>query len=228
MAPTPKELLAGLPETLYDAVSVSTDEVRRELAGEGIPFVDPLTGTWPELEELDEGAARLASDARGVAAAIAAAGALAGIAGVPPELLASFVHSLRMGQRMAVIYGFDPASDKGQILLRRAMSAAYGVSLPSGGTPGIRLRDLPGTLMERLPEAGGAVTWAARTAARRVATAPLRRVVRWVPGLATGLSAWSARKALVERAERMRAVYRAAWEGRPLDPAEIEDAVELQ
>ncbi|MCB9743298.1 MAG: EcsC family protein [Alphaproteobacteria bacterium] len=233
MDPRLQELLAWLtgeedPEVLrliYDKVSVSVYEARGELKARGWPYAEPAAGVWPPLEQLDESADHLAKGALLTASAIGLAGALGGLVALPPELLADALHSLRMAQRMGVIYGFDPATDKGRILLRRAMEAAYGLPQPDPARPALRLVDLPALARQRLPQVSGdAARWAASTAARRVATWPLRRAARWVPGLGPGLAARASRRVTYHRAMDMKGVYRAAWEGPPQAEAGIEEA----
>ncbi len=146
------------------------------------------------------------------------AGALGGAVSVRAEVLAGLVHTLRLGQRLAVVYGIDPDSERGKVLLWRAIGAAFELDMPNQGTLDLRVRDLPNALGKQLPEGQTqAAAWMTRHLVRRSLRQATRRVTRLVPGLDVGLSAWSSRKRAGTQGERMREVFRAAWDGDSLE-----------
>ena len=52
---------------------------------------------------------------------------------VPPEAALSIVLVIRMIQRLCVVYGFDPETDRGEAALTRTLAAVWNVTLPEGG-----------------------------------------------------------------------------------------------
>ncbi|MBK7755410.1 MAG: hypothetical protein IPI35_03165 [Deltaproteobacteria bacterium] len=223
-----ERLDVDLLTSIYGSVSLSAGEIRRELEAEGLVYYDPTSGQSPELFELDRSAEALIARSRSRAGYIGAAGAFAGAAGVPPELVASLVHLLRLGQRLAVVYGLDPESEAGQLALRRALAAAFELPLPEPGGPALRVRDLPAVITQQLPAAPQAVGWAVRATGDKLVSVALRRVMRLVPGLSVASSTLYARRSLGERAARLQAVLRRTWTGEPLDDATEAEVVPPQ
>jgi len=129
-------------------------------------------------------------------------------------VLAGLVHTLRLGQRLAVIYGIDPDTERGKVLLWKAVGAAFDLQLPDQGTLDLKVRDLPTAFGKQLPQGEQqAAAWMTRHLVRRSLRQATRRVTRLLPGLDVGLSAWSSRKRVAAQGERMRTVFRAAWDG---------------
>lgn len=218
----------GALPTLYEAASVSTAEVRAELEQRGLPFTDPQTGRLPSKGELDLAAEELIRRAGRSAVLRGAAGSFGGLATLGPDAVAALVQSLRLAQRLAVLYGHDPETDRGRLLLTRAMAAAWELELPREGAWGLRLRQLPEMLRSRLgaglPGSSGTV---ARALAIRAAVTAGKRVGRVIPGFGTTLGAISARRELRAQGERMKAVYERAWGGDLLLEGAVLDAEEV-
>jgi len=212
---------------LYAAVSLPTSEIREELEARDVRFYDPLAADEATSEELALSADKLIYTSERRAGVIGAAGALAGAVAVPPEVLASLVHSLRLAQRLAVLYGFDPETDAGRMLLWRAIGAAHGVSIPEQGTMNLKVRDLPTALGRQVPTGSHAAAWVTRKIVYRSLASATKRVTRLVPGLGMGVGAWSSRKLQRAQGEKMRAVYQAAWAGIATDLSGAEEAVEV-
>lgn len=206
---------------IYAAASLSTAEIRAQFEEDGLPFLNPLTGRSPPMEDVILASAQVIRHSRNRATAL---GGLAGISGpisVPPEVLANLVQILRLSQRLAVLFGFDPETDAGRLVMVRALAAAYGLAVPAQGQLGLRLRDLPMVLRSQLPEVAQPA-WLLQQAAHRTRGMIVRRVVQAIPGLGLGVSAWSALRRVERAGQEMVEVYRRACQALPFD---IEDEV---
>jgi len=213
---------------VYEAVSVPTSEIRAALREAGLAHLDPEAGLRPEPAELDAAAARLVATARGRAAALGAVGGLAGAFAIPPEVLGSLVHTLRLAQRLAVIYGFDPETDAGKMVMWRAIAAGYEFELPASGPMGLKVRDLPDLVRTQVPATRQATGWLARQVVTRSVMSVANRVTRLVPGLGAGVAAWSAQRRIDALAARMVAVYGRACADAVFDLGDEALAVEVQ
>lgn len=212
---------------LYQLAGLRTDAIRTELDGLGVPYFDPATGRSPGAMELEAAAMVVAVRAVRAGTLTGGVAGFAGVFAVPPELVASLVQTLRLGQRLAVVYGHDPDTDKGKLLLWRAIAAAYEVDLPAEGPLEWRLQQLAVSMQTKATSMTSSTDWLARTLAVRVAVSLTSRVSRLVPGIGAGLGAWEGRRRLQEQATRMTPVLRRAWDGAVVIEGPIEDAVEV-
>ena len=213
---------------LVAAVSVDVEALRRRLRESGRPFCDP-EAPRPNLREVDLTAQHVVRQSRVRLGLFGGMASLAGALSVPPEVAATGVAALRLAQRLAVVYGFDPDTDRGEMAVFRALAAGFEVELPERGTVGMRLSDVPRLARQRmrrpdLQSAGGALTSAV---VRRSATMIGRRVTRFVPVVFSAFSAVAARDRMDAIGHRMMEVLRQLAEAPELDPDDIEDAVEL-
>ena len=237
MASLLRQIIDGLSErldedllpSLYTAASLSTDQVRHELMGLGLVWHEPGSGREPPEEELEAAADELIRRAMSRAAVRGAVGGAGGAVAIPPEIAASVVQTLRLGQRLAVLYGFVLESDRGRLMLSRALAAAYGLELPQQrAVGGVKISDLPQVARTQLPDVQRTGAWVARAIGWRVARTVGGRFSRILPGVGAGVGAWDARRTLRSQAAQMRAVYRRAWDGGcRLDASTIIDAVEI-
>jgi uncharacterized protein (DUF2249 family) len=218
-----KDVLPGL----YLRAGLRTDVIRAELDRLGVPYYDPTTGRTPSASELEAAAEVIAFRAARAGTLTGGVAGFAGLLAVPPELVASLVQTLRLGQRLAVVYGHDPDTDKGKLLLWKAIAAAYEVDLPAEGPLEWRLQQLAVSMQTRAESMRSSTDWLARTLAVRVAVSFSSRVSRLIPGLGAGLGAWEGRRRLQEQAVRMTPVFRRAWDGALYIEGAIEDAVEV-
>ncbi len=202
---------------LYAAVSLPTEAIRRELDERELIWYEPGAGRAPSLEELDLSAERLIDTSRRRAGALGGVGALAGALAVPPEVLASLVHSLRLAQRLAVVYGFDPESERGRVLLWRALAAANGIELPDQGSLDLKVKDLPAAIASQVPRGKNAAAWVTRRMVRRTTGQLTRRITRLIPGLGAGVAVWRSSRSQEDQGRKMQAIYRAAWDGGGID-----------
>lgn len=216
---------AELLKALYERASLRTADIRRELDEAGLPRADADLAV--PLEELDRSARTLIDRAERAAFLRGAVGGLGGALTIPPEILAALVQALRLAQRLAVVYGHDPETDAGRLLLARAMSAALGIELPMEGQLTTRVSDIPALIRRQLPTARRAGPWLARIAAVRLATSVGRRLGRALPGLGAALGGVQARRALHDQAEAIHAVLRRAWTGDLPHLRDVQDAVEV-
>lgn len=215
-----ERLLAGW----YRTISVPATGVRRQLRSAGLRYVDPAT-RGADMVELDRSARWVIEQSGFGASALGGLAGLGGIASVPPEVVADLVRSIRLGQRLCVVYGFDPATDRGQMALFRALAAGYEVELPDNGPVGMRVSEIPGLLLPALaarPTVPGALVGeVVRKSAWTLAT----RLSRVVPVLSAGSNAWTSKRDAHARGLRMQAVLRRMSELRQI--GRIEEAVEI-
>jgi len=197
-----ERLETDLLTAIYAAASLETEEVKSDLRDAGVPFVD--IDHHPTVEELGIAADALIELARRDATAIGAAGGAAGAIGVPPEALASVVHVLRLAQRLCVLYGHDPERGPGYVVMWKTVAAAWKIELPEEME--VRVKDLPQTAAAQLPESKEMAAWIARKVATRALWSVLGKGIRWVPGLATGISAYAANRRMKSQGRRMKAL----------------------
>ena len=210
----------------YHAVSVSTPRYRARLRFAAKPFVDPTRDHLPTLGELDRTAESVIARAATGASAMSGVAGLAGAASVPPEVLAIMVSTIRLGQRLCIVYGFDPESDRGQMALCRALAAAYEVDLPDAGPVGLRVSDLPRLARpDSDPRSIGASL--ARGLAMRSVWWVAGKVTRYVPVISATSGAVDARHRTEAAARRMQGVLRRLAEVPGPGRTPIEEAVEL-
>jgi len=212
---------------LYAAISVPSERVRQDLRDAGVSFTDPLGGTWPELAELDQASEGLIARAANRSTVAGAVSGSLGAAGVPPEVVSSMLTDIRLAQRLSILYGVDPASERGRVLLWRALGAAWQVPVPDQGNLALKIRHLPGAFGTQLPAADQAAAWMTRHIVRRAVRQAASRFWRWIPGVGSGLSAVAGRRRARAHGERMRKVYRSTWTGEPLDLRGAVDVDEL-
>ena len=215
-----ERLLAGW----YRAVSVSPDRVRRQLAQSGHRWLDPAAGR-ADRNELDRSARWVIDQSRFGATAIGGIAGLGGIASVPPEVVAQLISVLRMAQRLAVVYGFDPPTDRGRMAISRALAAGFEVELPDGGPVGLRVSDLPSVVAPKVLAPRTVGSDLLGSILRKSAWVIGARITRLVPVAGAGLSAIHARDERQAIGYRMQAVFRQLAEVRSVGV--IEEAVEV-
>lgn len=209
------------------AVSVPTDKARERLRLAGRPFLDPEGPTRPSPEAVDETAEWVILQAASGLTALGGLAGLGGAASVPPEVLAQLVGGLRLAQRLAVVYGLDPETDRGQMVVWRALAAGFEVELPEDGLVAMRVSQVPDLVRGRLPGPSTVAGVLARRMAMRTAWNVARRITRLVPMIALSTAAAGAGRRTDAIGRRMMAVFRRASEFAMPDPSLIEDAVEL-
>jgi hypothetical protein len=218
---------ADLVPLLYIAASVSPSQIRSEFEEDGIPYLDPATGRNPPQAELILAAERVVRDSRNQVTALAAVAGLAGAVALPPEVLANIIQMLRLAQRLSVLFGFDPETDAGKLVMFRALAAAYELELPPQAQVGLKVRDLPMLLRNQVPATRNGGLWLVRQMSQRTLAVALRRVVRLVPGLGSGISTWGALRRVENAGRRMVEVFHRASAGAGWELGEESIAVEV-
>ena len=214
--------------SLYAAVSVPTEVIRATFRAEGIAFIDANAGQWPDALSLEESAKQVIAQARRRGVSLSVVSGLVGAVAIPPEVLASLVLALRLGQRMAVVFGFDPETNAGRLVLWRAVAAAYDLEMPSQAQVGMRVSDLPELLKSQLPSTRGVATWMGKRVARRMAMPAVKRATRLVPGRGAGGAGFTAHRRVDAMGARMLNVFRRSVEAQPFDVLDESLAVEVE
>ncbi len=150
----------------------------------------------------------------------------AGLAGMPAEVGFRLLLTVRLAQQLAVVYGYDPSTDRGRILVRRALAAAYEVELPEQQSEGTRLRDLR-ALTQTNTQATSRTAWIAQAATRHTRRAVGRSLSRKVPGLGLAPGVIHARRTVRDHGHQMKQVLERLYQGPKAIPSHIEDALEV-
>lgn len=214
-----------LPPAVMKRVSIDTLAYQQELDEAGLAYDTPRGPLRPDAAALAQTAERVIASAVRAAGLLGAASGLAGALSVPPEAIARVVHSFRLAQRLAIIYGHDPSTDRGSMHVRRALSAAWEFDLPAQARVDMKLSDLGDVVRAGLPAAHNGSAWMARTLAKTATQAVGRRFSRLLPGLGAGMGLLQGRRLARHQGERMHSAILKRWNG----PATIafEDAVEI-
>lgn len=218
-----EDLLPGL----YGITSLTTATVQREFRASEIPFTDPINGTFPPEEELEAGADAVINRAVSRASMRGAIGGFGGAIAIPPEVALALVQTVRMAQRLAVLYGIELETDRGKLLLSRAIYAAYELKLPKQQQLDMRISQLPQVARQQTPDVQRTTAWIARTVAWQLTRHIGGRVTRIIPGIGAGIGAWDANRSIKVQGKRIRAVYQRSWSGGLLSTSMIEDAEEI-
>ncbi len=190
----------------YAAISVDPERFRRHLRAAQRPHIEP-GGTAPSLPDLDRTAHWVVEQARFKTTALAGFAGLAGAASVPPEVAARSVATIRLAQRLAIVYGFDPDTDRGRTAMWRALAAGLEVDLPEHGPVGLRVSDVPEILSPGVsPRSVGTVL--AKAVLYRSIRSIAGRLGRFIPLLSSAFAAREASRRTPEVGERMIEVLR--------------------
>ena len=211
-----REFITGL----YAVISVPTERLRHQLRHAHRPFVDPLEPNTPTPQELDQTAQWVIERACSSAMAVGGFAGIAGIVSVPPEALATAINTVRLCQRLAVVYGINPETDRGKIFLWRALAAGFDIELPSEGPMGLRAHELAPNGHRTV---GGAL---AHAMIKQSAWMIARRLSRLIPVVSSGFAAMSAQRRVGRLGRRMHQTLRRIAEVQSA-PSDMEDAIEL-
>ncbi len=217
---------ARVVPSLFAGVTLRTGKVRGWLRSRHRPFVDPESRERVSPAEVDYTADWVIEQGSARAGFFGGIIGVGGVLSVAPEVVGSTVAAIRLGQRLAVVYGFDIDSDRGQMALWRALAAGYEVELPERGPMGMRMSELPDVIrpgfVARSAE-GALASAVVKQSARMVGMS----LVRLIPVLSTSVAAASARSRSHEIGARMKVVLKGMADAPSLEHAEVTDAVEL-
>ena len=214
-----------LPPYVVRSMSVDPDVFRAELNKDGLSFADPTQIHAADIQALRHSAERTIRRSARRASVAGAASGLAGWLGVPPEIAARVVQSVRLAQRLAIIYGHDPSTDRGAMHVRKALAAGWQFDLPDQAKVDIKMSDLPKLVQTNLQPTHHAGGWLAQKLMRKATASIGSRIGRVVPGLGAGLGAYQANRSTRELGERMLDAYIRIH--RIPKPSGIEDAIEV-
>ncbi len=216
----------------YRAASVRVARLREELREQHAAFVDPRAATGdraegrPVLADIDRTARRILRSAAEEAGRRSGIAGLVGAISLPTEVVVNTIGALRLAQRLCVVYGFDPHSDRGRMALCQALAAAYDVDLPDTGPEGFRATELVALARERsLPASASARLTRAMT--RWTARFALTTRRRWIPVVGAPRQALLARQRTLADGEQMIAVLRRLSEVPGSTRDRLEDAIEV-
>lgn len=181
-----------VPPATYRAISIDPQEYRNVLSQRGLRFAND--GAPATVDELDRSAEVAISATVRSAGVVGVASGLAGWLGVPPEAAARLVQSARLAQRLAVIYGHDPLTDRGQAHVHKALATAWGIELPSQTRADMKLSDIPTLFRGAKPSKVKGPAFMLTTLSTAAFSTTKRRFTRLVPGLGAALGLVGARK----------------------------------
>jgi hypothetical protein len=223
-----RELALRVDEDLIARVTretdVDADALRRRLDQHALAYDAPKKTPRPTIEALAITADALIHRAARRAAMSGALTGMAGLVGVPAEVGLRLLLTARLGQQLAIVYGHDPSTDKGRILVRRALAAAYELELPRQQAESARLRDLR-AIARSSDSTQSRTAWLARSASRHTLRSVRRSLGRKIPAIGLFPGALHARRTVREQGQRMHQVLVRSWEWPTGGP--IENAVEI-
>ena len=211
-----------LPAGLYVAVSVPTGAYRERLRRQRRVFVDPAVAEVA-MHDVDATAAWLVRQASLTSASVGGFASFAGAATVPPEAVAQAIAVLRLAQRLAIVYGFDPETSTGELAVWKALAIGLELTLPGDGPMQVRMRDIPGMLLPTRKDSTGAEL--AGAVIRRTTWMLASRMIRFIPLVSPAISAVSAHRSARDVGGRMQEALRRQVE--LPNGAGVEDAEEV-
>lgn len=228
LADVAKRMDRSLIPGVHAAISIDAAAVRRWLRAAGQPFMDPDAAQPVTARQLEQTAAWVVGQTRQRQTLFGGVAGAAGAASVPPEAIAATISSLRLAQRLAVVYGFDPASDRGERAVWQAVAAGFELDLPGDGPMGLRMSQVPTVLVRgaaaRYPN--GAL---AAAVLRQSAWTIGKRLSRWfvLPGVSSAIAAAGAHQRVGQVGERMSSTLRRLADAPDVDSRRIVEAVEV-
>ncbi len=214
-----------LPPYVLQSISIDLSEYRSDLDAAGLAYIIPSSPHHHTPEALALSAQTAIKKSVRKASIMGAAGGLAGFLGVPPEAAARVLQSLRLAQRLAIIYGHDPGTDRGAMHVRKALASAWEFELPAHANVDIRLSDIPTIVRSNIPANHSGGLWFTRTMLTQASSVVGRKITRIIPGLGIGLGALQARRSARSQGDRMHQSFLRSY--RPPAMKAVEDAIEV-
>jgi len=224
------ELLIRVDEDLLARlireIAVDVNSVRKRLDQRALAYDQRGKSPRPTTEALSQTAETLIRRASRRAALGGMLTGWAGLVGVPSEVTLRMLLTVRLAQQLAVVYGHDPGTDKGRILVRRALAAAYEIELPDQQLEGTRLSDLT-SIVRASSDAHTRTAWLARAAIRTTSRSVGQSLTRTLPGLGMAPGMFRSRRTIRDQGQRMHQSLVRTWDGPANTVGPIEDAIEL-
>jgi len=179
----------GLLQRLYRLSSVDPADVLADLStgGRTIDRVDTVAAL--PVEVIDPVASRYIKEASRSAAISGVSLGFSGWVGLPPSLVHLMVLILRLDQRLAVAYGVDFRTDRGEIQLWKALATSVGADVDWEGTEAELMRRLPAVVTGTGTFANPLLVKAAQAVLTRLILRAGARVTRFVPVVGAGSGA---------------------------------------
>lgn len=208
-------------DRLYRRVSVDPRRFSRTLRTAGRIWA--RDGQRPALEDVRHTARWVVSQSAFRTGALGGFAGLTGAASIPAEVGLRGVATLRLAQRLLLVYGFDPSQDRGRTALWRVLAAGMEVPLPEHGPVGMRASSVPRALTRGGRDVGATLT---RALFQRTAQSVMRRLTRLVPLASVASNARAASSRTEAVGERMIQVLDRLYE--PDLPDDVEEAREIE
>lgn len=208
-------------DKLYRRLSVDRRRFERTLHTAGRAWAH--TTERPPLDEVRQTARWVVEQSAFRTGALGGIAGITGAASVPAEVGLRGLSTVRLAQRLLLVYGFDPEHDRGRTALWRVLAAGLDVPLPEHGPVGMRATDVPRALTRGGRGIGATLT---RALFQKTADSVLKRVLRLVPLASIGSNARAASARTRAVGERMIAVLDRLYE--PSLPDAVEEAREVR
>lgn len=179
---------------MYRRISIDVDRFERTLRTAGRSWARSQPPA--DLEELRETASWVVDQSALRSRLLGTIAAVSGAASVPAETVARSLSTLRLAQRLLIVYGLDPHSDRGRTAMWRVLAAALETGLPSHGPVRMKATEL-------LREDRSLSATLTRALLRRAARTAVPRVLRLIPGASVPVHGSESVRRTREAGERM-------------------------
>lgn len=230
----PEELLKQIQEALdegllvhlYRLASVSPEATLRQLRDQGIEVYSLGELGRVPAPLLDAVADDIISRCRRRGALTGAGLSVGGYFTLAPEIIWYLSTLLRLGQRLAMVYGQEVQTLKGQIELWQALASALGVQVDLEGLDGELHRGLPmaigrGTLRDPI------LLNVVQQVLIKLSMALAKRITRFVPVLNIGLGGLATYRQLSNVGEQLKETFRTRHQLRTLSLSDLELSEEI-
>ncbi|MEN0063800.1 MAG: hypothetical protein AAGA48_16735 [Myxococcota bacterium] len=214
----------------YQATSIRVDRLRDALRERRAPFIDPQRSSKAPphaLVDIDRTANEVLAEAAENAGMRAGIAGLVGVATLPTEVVTTTIAALRLGQRLCVVYGFDPNTDRGRMALCQALAAGFDVDLPPTGPVGFKVSEIAAIVRGSTPPPSISARLT-RAMATHTALWAASRPGRWLPLVGARRQATVARERTEATGARMVAVLRRLSEAPGSTRDHLEEAQEIR
>jgi hypothetical protein len=216
-----------LVAALYERASLRTEDIIEELDARRLTREDPHSLERPDSQQLQQSTAAVIRQAGRRATVRGAVTGAAGLLAIPPEMMAAMIQILHLSQRLSVIWGHDPDTDRGRMLLVRSFATAFKLALPDQGQLGVRVRDLGRIAGRQVPDRRHTSLLVGLSLARHSLGRLGTGVARAIPGIGAIAGGFEARRVLHQAGIQMAPVYSRAWSGALRIEGPIEEAIEV-